>query len=256
LRKSHRFEDRLAALTAKSVASQSQGPGDFDWDFTVDLPFWFPRRLAAAAITHFYLGEHATANICTQIQEHLELPEGRDFLELQAIEERRHAELYSHYLGKLGVDPQPSSQSALYERASAWRGAPQAIVLAYHGILEGESVRLQQIIDKWLPCPLFKDISAVIAKDEARHIAFGKLYLRESLPSLSRVERLQIFRWIKSLWFDTARDVLTRFAPPRMIRAHGGVESLMAAEWPERIDDMESLRLFTASERFDFAASC
>ena len=251
------FESRLAALTAKIAAAQHQSPLDFDWARPIKLPLWLPRRLAASAITHFQLGELATASMCNQLRNRLDFSLGRDFLDLQALDELRHARLYGFYLDKLGgPDPKPSRIARAYDRAASWQGAPQAIILAFHGILEGESMRLQQIIDKWLPCPLFKEFSALIARDEARHIAFGRLYLRETLPSLPQPERLRIFRWIRALWFKTVRSAISHFAPPGMVQAYGGLGGWMANEWRERVDDMEALHLFAREERPDFLGTC
>ena len=255
--KSDSFESRLAALTAKTVAAQGQSELDFDWDRPVELPLWLPRRRAASAIMHFHVGELATASMCSQIRDRMDIALGRDFLEAQALDELRHAHLYSLYLDKLGgPDPRPSSVGHAYDQAASWQGPPQAIILAFHGILEGESMRLQQAIDKWLPCPLFKEISTVIARDEARHIAFGRLYLQETLPSLSRTERLNIFRWIRTLWFDAVRGAISHFAPPGMVQAYGGLAGWMANEWQERVDDMEALHLFAPDERPEFAGTC
>jgi len=257
MRKSDSFESRLAALTAKTVAAQSQSPRDFDWDRPVRLPLWLPRRLAASAMTHFQSGELATAKICARIRHRPDMSPGRDFLEMQVLDEQRHAHLYSLYLDRLGgPDKRPSGVGRAYDRAASWQGAPQAIILAFHGILEGESMRLQQVIDKWLPCPLFREISAVIARDEARHIAFGRLYLQETLPSLSRTERLRIFRWIRALWFEAAGDAIPHFAPPGMVQIYGGLAGWMANEWRERVDDMQALHLFAPGERLEFAGTC
>lgn len=251
------FENRLAMLTAKMVAAQSQSELDVDWERPVELPFWLPKRLAASAITHFHVGELAMARMCDQVRDRPDMSLGRDFLEMQSLDEQRHSRLYSLYLDKLGGrDRGPSVVGGVYERALSWPGAPQAIMLAYHGILEGESMRLQQAIDKWLPCPLFKEISAMIARDEARHIAFGKLYLRETLPGLPRTERLDIFRWIRALWFEAVRAAISHFAPPGMVQVYGGLDGWLANEWQERVEDFQALRLFTPDERMEFAGTC
>ena len=251
------FENRLAALTAKTAAAQNQSPLDFDWDPPIRLPIWLPSRLAASAITHFHVGELATASMCSQIRNRLHMSIGRDFLEAQALDEVRHARLYGLYLDKLGgPDFRPPGFGRIYDRAASWQGAPQAIILAFHGILEGESMRLQQAIDKWLPCPLFKKISAVIARDEARHIAFGRLYLRATLPCLPQNEQLRIYQWIRALWFEAVRGALSHFARPGMGQAYGGLAGWMANEWRKRVDDMEELYLFTPEERLEFAGPC
>jgi hypothetical protein len=255
--KTDSIEHRLVALTAKMEAAQHQNPLDFDWSRPIKLPFWLPKRVAASAITRFQVGELATANVCHQIRDHMDISVGRDFLDMQARDEQRHAHLYGLYLDKLGgPDQRSTSVGRAYDQAASWQGAQQAIILAFHGVLEGESMRLQQAVDRWLPCPLFKEISAVIAQDEARHVAFGRLYLRETLPSLPRSERLEIFQWIRALWFATVRDALSQFAPPAMMRAYGGLAGWMDAKWQDRIDDLEAMRLFDRDEREEFMAAC
>lgn len=248
------FNSGIAVLTAKTVSAQSQSALDFDWDCPISLPFWLSRRSAASVITHFLAGELATADMCSRLRDRLDLPAARDFLEAQALDEHRHARIYRLYLDKLGgPDARPPT---LYDQAASWQGAPQGIILAFHGVLEGESMRLQQVIDKWLPCPLFREISTVIARDEARHIAFGRLYLRETLPSLPRAERREIFHWLRTLWFEAVRETISNFAPPGFVRPYGGLAGWMANEWEERLADLETLHLFTADERPEFAGTC
>jgi hypothetical protein len=248
--------ERIAALAAKAAAVQSGGPPDIDWSRPPSLPVWLPRRLAARAVTQYHRGEIATARACETLRYRLALPAARDFLRIQATDERRHATLYDAYLGKIG-GPRPRSLSIeeTYEKALAWQGAPEAIILAFHAILEGESLRLQQVIDKWLPCPLFREISAVINRDEARHIAFGRIYLREALPYLPRGERLAIFAWARDLWFDAVRDAIADFAPPGLFRAGGGWKRWLATEWEERLGDLRDLNLFAGEEREIFIRS-
>ena len=82
-------------------------------------------------------------------------------------------------------------------------------------VMEGEGLRLQKLYSDWFPCPLFAQMNTVIARDEARHVAFGKVYLRDSLGALSAGERVEIFRWIRTLWFDCA-DALRTEMPPAL----------------------------------------
>lgn len=252
-----RFNRRLAALTAKARAAQAQGPMDVDWDRPVRRPFWLPRRVAASAITHFQRGELATARQCRALRGRLDLAATQEFLDLQAEDEQRHAQIYELYLDRLGgPTPGPLPIDRIYQQALAWRGAPQAIVLAFHGILEGESLRMQHAIDQWLPCPLFRDISTIIARDEARHIAFGRLYLRDTLPHLPHTERLAILRWARALWMEAVGEAISSFAPPGLVGRRGGLGGWMTAAWADRLDDMETLHLFSADERPEFAAQC
>ncbi len=246
-------ESRIAALAHKARQTRKNSATLIDWGRRAAPPVWMPKRLAASAISQFRQGEIATARMCTDMTRRVQTPGARDFLTVQAEDERRHANIYSRYLEKLGgADPGPSSLERTYDRATSWGGAPEGIILVCHTIFERESLQLQNAIDRWMPCPLFKDISAIIARDEARHVAFGKIYLRDALPHLPHRERLDMYRWTRALWFEAVRDAISRFAPPGIVRAYGGLSRWMADEWDERVDELEALHLFTPEERKTF----
>lgn len=103
----------------------------------------------------------------------------------------------------------------------------------------------------WLP----KRMAAVIARDEARHVAFGKVYLRGSLPSLSLKQRLAIYGWMRDLWIDTARGVAGEFSPPGLFFGRRNFDRWLERKWTERLDDLMAAGLFNADERGVFEAT-
>jgi hypothetical protein len=215
-----------------------------------------PAHLAAEAISQIHHGELATARICTDLQSRVPSSAARDCLAAQVEDEQRHARLYNRYFEKLGGRRHgPSAMEGLYHQAASWRGAPEGTILVCHTIFEGESLQLQKSVDTWMPCPLFRDLSAVVARDEARHVAFGRIYLQEALPHLPLVERLDLFRWIRQLWFDAVQEAVDRFAPPGRLALHGGRRRWMRKEWLEQLDALEALHLFGPEERQDFVGS-
>lgn len=250
------YEQKLAALSAKAVRNLPSTTNTLHWDRPAAPPYWMPNQIAIKAISQFHYGEIATARICDDIRARILSPAARGCLEAQADDERRHAHHYRRYLEKLGgMDHRPSAIKTLYEKATSWSGAPEGVILACHTIFEGESLQLQKYIDTWMPCPLFKDISAVIARDEARHVAFGRIYLQEALPHLPYGERLSLFCWIRALWFETVRKAVEQFAPPGLFALHGGKERWIGKEWRERLDMLEALHLFAPEERRVFLGS-
>ena len=244
-----RRTDRIAALAEKGRRAQFQTTADFDWDRPAGIPVWLPKRVAASAISQFYHGEIATARMCREIFSGLASHDAENFVETQINDELRHADIYDRYLMKLGGIREPARHiSQAYHRALTWTGAPQAQILAFHVVLEGEAVRLQHSVDMWMPCALFQEISGVIARDEARHVAFGKIYLRESLPALALQERLEIYRWVKEIWFDAARSAVGHYAPPAFL---GGTRwrRWLEGKWLERLPDLSAAGLFESHER-------
>ena len=246
-------EQRLATLSKKAEAARASAPDSIDWQRPAAPPHWMSKRLAVTAVSQFHYGEIATARLCDKIRNHVALAGARDCLEAQAEDERRHARIYARYLDKLGgPDRRHLAIEGLYGKAESWRGAPEGLILACHMLFEGEALQLQRAIDTWMPCPLFKDISALIARDEARHVAFGRIYLREALPHLPRSERLALFRWMRELWFQAIRTAVNQFAPPGLLALHGRRNRWIRKEWEERLGELEELTLFSRTERREF----
>jgi len=137
------LELSLSPLLAKGQSAQYQSSNDFDWYLRAKLPLLLPRSMASSAISQFYYGEITTARMCRQILSSVNTATARDFLEIQALDEDRHSQIYLKYLDKIGglakINPAVDNS---YHQALSWTGAPEAIILAFHIILEGESLRL------------------------------------------------------------------------------------------------------------------
>ena len=246
-------EEKRLALLHKGRAAQTQSHLDFDWDRSARIPFWLPTSVAASAVSQFHLGEQSTARMCRQLRHVMPEHATREFLETQSLDEERHARIFSTYLTKLGgARPIPEPIQQLYDEALAWNGAPEAVMVAFHIILEGEALRLCHGIEAWMPCPLFRDLASVVARDEARHVAWGKLYLRDALPALPKSERLDIYIWSRALWFRAARAMAGKYSAMGLLGGNARFDSWMERKWRDRLDDLHSAGLFTAEEQPEF----
>lgn len=207
----------LEALAAKGEAQQWSFD-DIDWDMETAVPAWLPRKFHAALISQFYHGERATIRMCRMLLDGVTDPLVRRCVALQIIDEERHARVYAEYLAGIGdiAPPEPALEAAFAE-ALSWSGPPQAMVSAFNIILEGEALRALEDIGGWLSCPLFQRINVRICRDEARHFAFGRIYLKATLGDFEQSQRFDIFRRLKALWRDTAFGTLDRFRIPGLI---------------------------------------
>ena len=239
--------DALAALAGKASEGHRLSVTDFDWTRRPVLPLIPSRKLFVRALSQFFHGERFAKCACHALLPRLAEPEARLCLEIQADDEARHAEIYRSYLERIGgvAPPEPPLARAA-EAALAWRGAPEALILACHVLLESDALRLDRSVAGWSRCPLFQDISARIGRDEARHVAFGSIYLRGSLDALPLTERLVIHEWLRSLWCIAAAGIFDRFTwatLPSHWRA-GAVET----RWSKRARDLQAAGLFSAQE--------
>jgi hypothetical protein len=209
---------RLAAMTAKGRDQQWTIDGDIDWSQNIVQPSWLLRRFHGDLISQFRHGELATVRVCRRLLGQITDHPARGLLLQQLAEEERHARVYERYMSLLGDEaPVDPSMAEAVERALAWNGSPLGLMVAFHVVLEGEALRSLQGLAEELRCPLFAQINARIARDEARHVAFGKVYLREHLKTLSFEERLAIYRFVQALWDDCAAGMLSRFRIPGFV---------------------------------------
>ena len=176
------------------------------------------------------------------------------FVESQGRDEARHAAMYAHYLARLGdVAPMDPALAAALEGALEWRESIAtpipAMMVAFNIVLEGEAVRLHGAAARAFPCPLLRRIAATVARDEARHTAFGRLYLSRVLAGLGLEERRAIYLGVRALWRDVARpSAADRPGGAILRRAWRGY---MAARWRGHCRTFERIGLIRPGEAFD-----
>ncbi|WP_299391705.1 ferritin-like domain-containing protein [Pelagibius sp.] len=214
------------------------------WQDIVDRGPAGEDRLARTLAGQFLAGEETTAAVCDALASRLSHARARDCLALQAEEEHRHAELYRRYLAKsggkstvggLGKDPAseagPSLLSPARDAILAWQGPPEAVLLAVQVIIEGEALAFQETARRFTHCRRFAVLSHTIARDEARHVAFGRVYLPVALQALTRRERVEIHSWLRGLWF-ACMERLPQVAP--LPWASGPLARHWARAWARR----------------------
>lgn len=204
---------RLYRLAQSARSGQWNLERDIDWSRRPRLPFWMRRAQARKALSQLYHGELATSRLCEALlaDSTEDRYEVRSCLGLQLQDERRHAAAYQRYLEALGgIDP---LDDGLQRALTAARRGPfgnLGAMLAYHVVIEGELLRLHGVLAQFVPCPLLRDINRLVGHDEARHVAFGKIYLPEAVQALSEDERRALYAWLEGLWQDAANSALNK----------------------------------------------
>ena len=201
--------DRFTCLAAKARAGQWSAARDIDWRRPPRLPLWITRDQARATISQLYHGEVATSRLCQTLLREFEPGPARQCLEFQTRDELRHAEAFKRYLESLGGVAEMDDNLA-WALDSAGRGPAGLLgaMVAFHVVVEGEVLRVQDSLSRLLPCPLLRQINRRVARDEARHVAFGRIYLTEALPDLSADARSRLYGWVYDLWRQTTKLAL------------------------------------------------
>ncbi|MGZ0189524.1 MAG: hypothetical protein ACKVH0_16215, partial [Alphaproteobacteria bacterium] len=87
-------------------------------------------------------------------------------------------------------------------------------------------------------------ISHIIARDEARHFAFGKRYLAETLSRLPAEERLHIGLWLQRLWEAAVHDISDHLGLASRFVGRQKFETWRNNAWMNRLETLKCVGLF------------
>ncbi len=208
--------DRLLRLYEKGKDKQWNATHRIDWSIDVDptdpgarpdetiaiygSPVW--NRMTAdeqAELRHhqqawinsqFLHGEQGALICAAKVVGTVPNIDSKFYAATQVIDEARHVEVYSRYLREkleLSYPITPALQTLLDQviRDSRW----DMTYLGMQVMIEGLALAAFGLIRDFTTEPLAKAINTYVMQDEARHVAFGNLALRDYYPHLSQAER-------------------------------------------------------------------
>ena len=148
------------------------------------------RHYQAWQLSQFLHGEQG-ALICTaKIVQQVPNIDAKFYAATQVMDEARHVEAYSRLLHEkfeLAYPLNPDLRTLLDQvlRDSRW----DMTYLGMQIVIEGLALAAFQLIRDAAKNPLAAAVNAYVMQDEARHVAFGRLALRDYYPQLSDRER-------------------------------------------------------------------
>jgi hypothetical protein len=208
--------DHLLRLYDKGTRKQWLASDRLDWSIEVDptdplgmpdesipiadMPLWarmgedhrnqVRRHVAAWRFSQFLHGEQG-ALVCTaKIVQSVPQLDAKFYAATQVIDEARHVEVYSRYLHeKLGlVYPLNANLRSLLDDVIS-DGRWDMTYLGMQVLIEGLALAAFGLIRNQATEPLGKALNAYVMQDEARHVMFGRLALRDYYPQLTEAER-------------------------------------------------------------------
>ncbi|MEW6212098.1 MAG: ferritin-like domain-containing protein [Acidobacteriota bacterium] len=208
--------DKLLSLYEKGKNKQWNASERIDWSLEIDRsnPLGFPDHyiplygseiwnrideakrgevrlhLDAWRFSQFLHGEQGALICASKIVQTVPDIDSKFYAATQVVDEARHVEVYSRYLReKIGLAyPINIHLKTLLEQAisdTRW----DFTYLAMQVIIEGLALAAFGTIRDLATEPLGRAINAYVMQDEARHVAFGRLALRDYYPHLSSGER-------------------------------------------------------------------
>lgn len=207
---------QLLALYDKGKTRQWNATERLDWSSEVDLsnPLGFPDyyvpiygsdvweklddngraqvrlHLDAWRFSQFLHGEQGALICAAKIVQTVPDLDAKLYAATQVMDEARHVEVFSRYLReKLGLayPINPHLKTLLNQAITDTRW--DLTYLAMQVIIEGLALAAFGTIRDLATEPLGRAITAFVMQDEARHVAFGRLALRDYYPHLTERER-------------------------------------------------------------------
>jgi len=146
-------------------------------------------RNAAWMLSQFLHGEQGALLCCGQLVEVVPDMDGKLYAATQVIDEARHVEVFHRYIERLHrVYPiDPTLQAVLNQilEADMW----QMKCVGMQVIVESLAMGAFKIMKEGSRDELLRRIVGLTAQDEARHVSYGLIYMKDELPRMPEPDR-------------------------------------------------------------------
>ena len=219
-----RSRDQLVTLYNKAMSSQWNSVTELDWSTEVDpeelvrmspqqsvivglaraaaeiegspLASWGEKEFTQlgieslkAQLSQFMHGEQGAMMVAAKIVETVPWIDARYYAATQTMDEARHVEVYERYIGKLAIvyPISPWLKATIDKTLQADRWVK--IAIGMNMVVEGLALAAFHNMRRATTCPLLRALTDGVLRDESRHVAFGNLYVRETLADMHPDDR-------------------------------------------------------------------
>jgi hypothetical protein len=149
-------------------------------------------RRSAWMLSQFLHGEQGAMLCAAQLVEAVPDMDGKFYASTQVIDEARHVEVFARYINRLDrVYPMMPGLKALMNAvlgAEMWQMKCVGMQVIAESLALGSFKNLRETTgDKVLRC-----IAELTAQDEARHVSYGLIYMKEELGKMPEDERNKV----------------------------------------------------------------
>lgn len=170
----------------------------------------FTAHSTAQLLSQFLHGEQGALMTAAALTHAVPHYEGKLYAATQTMDEARHVEVYERYIDKLAIiypiAPWLKDTIDITLKADTW----VKIAIGMNMVVEGLALGAFHNMRKATTCPLLRKLTEGVLRDEARHVAFGNLYVRDAIAEMHSDDREDIAQFA----FDVVK---------MMADANGGV---------------------------------
>jgi hypothetical protein len=187
--------------TDPSQVGDMSDPSAEPFDFVKELPeekqYELAKRKSAHLLSTFLHGEQGAMMICGQLVEVVPDMDGKLYASTQVIDEARHVEVFHRYIQRLDrIYPIMPGLKALLNavlQAELW----QMKCIGMQVIAESLAMGSFKTMMKLTNDEVFRKVVELTAQDEARHVSYGLIYMKDEIPKMNERDRdrLEDFAW-------------------------------------------------------------
>jgi hypothetical protein len=179
--------------TDPAAVGDMSAPGTEPFDFVKALPkekqIELAKRRSAHLLSNFLHGEQGAMMICGQLVEVVPDMDGKLYASTQVIDEARHVEVFHRFIKRLDrIYPIMPGLKALLNAvltADMW----QMKCIGMQVIAESIAMGSFKIMRAITHDEVFKKVLELTAQDEARHVSYGLIYMKDAIPKMNEPDR-------------------------------------------------------------------
>lgn len=228
-------DEKLSRLYEKAKKLQWNAAEDMDWSYEVDpsrplideerfglgrLPYIqsLPKsqqealraHIAGYQLSQFLHGEQGALMTAAALTHAVPDYEGKLYCATQTMDEARHVEVFDRYIRKIAmIYPVGKWLKELIDKtltADHWVKTAIGMNMVVEGLALGAFHNMRAATS----CELLKQLLQYVLRDEARHVAFGGVYVSKTIAAMHPDDREDIaqfsFEALKLMFFARLRD--------------------------------------------------
>ena len=206
--------EKLRNLYSKAKEHQWNAEQDLDWSQQVDpskplidesqflydrLPLFqklsqtqqetFRAHMTSHLLSQFLHGEQGALMTAAALTHAVPDYEGKLYAATQTMDEARHVEVYERYVSKLAeiypISPGLKQIIDVTLQADHW----VKIAIGMNMVVEGLALAAFHNMRRKTTCDLLRSLTENVLRDESRHVAFGNLYVGETIRDMHEDDR-------------------------------------------------------------------
>jgi len=172
-------------------------PFDFVKALSTEKQIELSKKRSAHMLSNFLHGEQGAMMLCGQLVEVVPDIDGKLYASTQVIDEARHVEVFHTYIKRLDkIYPAMPGLTALINAvltADLWQMKCVGMQVIAESIAMGSFKKMKEITDD----EVLKKVFELTAQDEARHVSYGLIYMKDEIPKMNEPDRdrLEDFAW-------------------------------------------------------------